>query len=221
MTSLEGDFRRMISNAKSFNEKRSPAFSDSEKVRKILSRYMEEHNPAYRSPNYQAYTTPVPSDWKEKLEEQKEAEDQDAEGDDDPDVVEETPPSGKRPRLVTHVGSSSATSNRRASSTPAVQDAEGAFQSFEGNTFQEAQEKILTELINLKEDQCVRSQNTFHSAADRLLGIQIQSLLPLLIFLHDLWWIITESLRILCPSKVYKNLCVGSKAGTNLLVSLS
>jgi len=156
MTSLEGDFRRMISNAKSFNEKRSQVFSDSEKVRKILSRYMEEHNPAYRSPNYQAYTTPVPPDWKEKLEERKAAEvveEQDAEGDDDPEAVEDTKSPVKRPRLITHVGSSAAAIDRRGSSTPAVQDAEGAFQSFEGNNFQEAQEKIMTELINFKDDE--------------------------------------------------------------------
>ena len=145
----------MISNAKSFNEKRSPVFSDSEKIRKILSRYMEEHNPAYRLPNYQAFTTPVPSDWKEKLEEQRVAEEQDADGDDDPEAVEKTKPTGRRPRLVTHVGSSAVANERRASSTPAVQDAEGAFQSFEGNTFQEAQEKIMTELINLKDDEYV------------------------------------------------------------------
>lgn len=151
MTALEGDFRRMISNAKSFNEKRSAVFSDSEKVRKVLSRYMEEHNPAYRSPHHQAYTTPVPADWKEKLEEQKAAEEQDAEGDDDPE--EDAKPVPRRARLVTHVGSSSAANDRRASSTPAVQDAEGAFQSFEGNTFQEVQEKIMTELINYKDDE--------------------------------------------------------------------
>ena len=156
MTFVEGDFRRMISNAKSYNEKRSPVFSDSEKIRKILSRFMEEHNPAYRSSNYQAFTTPVPDDWKEKLEEQKVAEEPDAEGEDDPEAVkEDTKPSDKHPRLITHVGSSSAANNRRASSTPAVQDAEGAFQSFEGNTFQEAQEKIMTELISYKDDEYV------------------------------------------------------------------
>ena len=155
MTALEGDFRRMISNAKSFNEKRSAVFSDSEKIRKILSRYMEEHNPAYRKPNYQAFTTPVPSDWKEKLEAQKAAEEQDAEGEDDPEVTEDVNAPVKRTRLVTHVGSSSAANDRRASSTPVVQDAEGAFQSFEGNTFQEAQEKIMTELMNYRNDESV------------------------------------------------------------------
>ena len=150
MTFLEGDLRRMISNAKSFNEKRSRVFSDSEKIRKILSRFMEEHNPAYRFSDYTAYTTPIPPDWQEKLQEQKAAQAKNAQVKDDPD--EEEKPSGRRTRLVTHVGSSSAANNRRASSTPAVQDAEGAYESFEGNTFQQAQEKIMTEMINQKDD---------------------------------------------------------------------
>lgn len=151
MTTLEGDLRRMTSNAKSFNEKGSRVFSDSEKIRKIVSRVMEERNPAYRTPDYHAYTTPVPDDWKEKLE-QKAEEDLDAEGDDDPDAVADTKTPVKRTRLITHVGSSSAANDRRASSTPAVQDAEGAFQGFEGNTFQQAQEKIMTELMNYQDD---------------------------------------------------------------------
>ncbi len=151
MTTLEGDFRRMICNAKSFNEKKSQVFSDSEKIRKILSQTIKELNPAYRAPDYQAYTTPVPDDWKEKLE-QKAAEDLDAEGDDDPDAVADTKTPVKRTRLIMHVGSSSAANERRDSSTPAVQDADGAFQGFEGNTFQEAQEKIMTELMNYKDD---------------------------------------------------------------------
>ena len=150
MTFLEGDLRRMIRNAKSFNEKQSQVFSDSEKVRKILSRFMEEHNPAYKSSDYTAYTTPVPPDWQEKTQEQKVAPAQNAQIKDDPEEVEK--PTGRRTRLVTHVGSSSAANNRRASSTPAVQDADGAYESFEGNTFQQAQEKMITEMINYKDD---------------------------------------------------------------------
>lgn len=150
MTFLEGDLRRMISNAKSYNEKRSQVFSDSEKIRKILSKFMEEHNPAYRSSDYTAYTTPVPAGWQERMQEQKAAQIQNAKIKDDPE--EEDKPSGRRTRLVTHVGSSSAANNRRASSTPAVQDAEGAYESFEGNTFQQAQEKIIAEMINYKDD---------------------------------------------------------------------
>ena len=151
MTRLEGDLRRMVSNAKSFNEKKSQVFSDSEKIRKILSRYMEENNPAYKDPDHQTYTTPVPDGWQQKLQERNVTKEKNVEVKDDPE--EEPKPTGRRTRLVTHVGSTSTTDNRRASSTPAVQDAEDAYESFDGNTFQQAQEKILTEMINYKDDQ--------------------------------------------------------------------
>ena len=151
MTTLEGDLRRMIANAKSYNEKKSQVFSDSEKIRKILSRYMEENNPAYDDPEYSAYTTPVPTDWFEKLADPKAKREKDVVIKEDSE--EETHATSRRTRLVTHVGSSSAANDRRASSTPAIQDTEGAYESFEGNTFQQAQEKIVTEMINYKDEQ--------------------------------------------------------------------
>ena len=146
MTNLEGDLRRMISNAKAFNEKRSQAFSDSEKIRKQLQVFMQENNPAYKDPSYVPFTTPVPEGWRAKQEKPEDTHEQDAEGETDPDEV--TKPPEKRTRLVTRVGSSAAANDRRASSTPAVQDVEGAYESFEGNTFQQAQEKIVGEVIN-------------------------------------------------------------------------
>lgn len=153
MTALEGDLRRMISNAKAFNEKRSQAFSDSEKIRKQLQVFMQENNPAYKDPNYIPYTTPVPEGWRVKIEEPEDTHEQDAEGETDPEEVAK--PTAKRTRLVTRVGSSAAANDRRASSTPAVQDVEGAYESFEGNTFQQAQEKIVTEIINHKDAEYV------------------------------------------------------------------
>ncbi|CAD6589031.1 MAG: hypothetical protein ASARMPREDX12_003568 [Alectoria sarmentosa] len=146
MTSLEGDLRRMISNAKAFNEKRSQAFSDSEKIRKQLQVFMQENNPAYKDPSYVPYTTPVPEGWQVKQEKPEDTHEQDAEGETDPEEVAKPPE--KRTRLVTRVGSSAAANDRRASSTPAVQDVEGAYESFEGNTFQQAQQKIVGEMIN-------------------------------------------------------------------------
>lgn len=146
MTMLEGDLRRMISNAKAFNEKRSQAFSDSEKIRKRLQVFMQEKNPAYRDPSFVPYTTPVPEGWRVKQEKPEDTHEQDADGETDPEEVAKPPE--KRTRLVTHVGSSAAANDRRASSTPAVQDVEGAYESFEGNTFQQAQEKIVGEMIN-------------------------------------------------------------------------
>ena len=154
MTKLEGDLRRMISNAKAFNEKRSQAFSDSEKIRKQLQVFMQENNPAYKDPNYAPFTTPVPEGWQAKQEKSDDTHEQDAEGETDPEEV--VKPTEKRTRLVTRVGSSAATNDRRASSTPAVQDIEGAYESFEGNTFQQAQQKIVGEIMNHTDAEYVR-----------------------------------------------------------------
>ena len=155
MTRLEGDLRRMISNAKAFNEKRSQAFSDSEKIRKQLQVFMQENNPAYKDPSYVPYTTPVPEGWQPQQEkpEPEDAPEQDAEGETDPEEVAK--PAEKRTRLVTRVGSSAAANDRRASSTPAVQDFEGAYESFEGNTFQQAQQKIVGEIMNFTDAEYV------------------------------------------------------------------
>ena len=155
MTRLEGDLRRMISNAKAFNEKRSQAFSDSEKIRKQLQVFMQENNPAYKDPSYVPYTTPVPEGWQPQHEkpEPEDAPEQDAEGETDPEEVAK--PAEKRTRLVTRVGSSAAANDRRASSTPAVQDFEGAYESFEGNTFQQAQQKIVGEIMNFTDAEYV------------------------------------------------------------------
>ena len=155
MTRLEGDLRRMISNAKAFNEKRSQAFSDSEKIRKQLQVFMQENNPAYKDPNYVPYTTPVPEGWQAKQEKAaQDTHEQDAEGETDPEEIAK--PIEKRTRLVTRVGPSAAANDRRASSTPAVQDVEGAYESFEGNTFQQAQQKIVGEIINHTDAEYVR-----------------------------------------------------------------
>lgn len=165
MTSLEGDLRRMISNAKKINQKNTPAFSDSEKIRKQLSLFMQENNPAYKSPGYQPFTTPIPGEWNEDPQEQHVAQEQDVDGETDSEEVANI--TGKRTRLVTHVGSAKEADNSRASSTPFVQDAEGAYETFEGDTFQQAQEKIMTEMINLKDDEYVSSYGSFHLLADR------------------------------------------------------
>ena len=149
MTTLESDLRRMVSNAKSYNEKSSELFSDAEKIRKLVVAYMAINNPAYQTGNYQPFSTPVPEGWRERLQLEDEQYDLDAEGETDPDEVG---PSLKPLSAVVEGTPSLVAHGRRESSTPAVQDAEGAGESFDGNTFQQAQEKIMTEMINLKNE---------------------------------------------------------------------
>ncbi|KAI9880143.1 MAG: hypothetical protein M1830_005172 [Pleopsidium flavum] len=146
LTTLESDIKRMVMNAKSFNERNSEVFADAERIRKMLSNYMSKHNIAYKDSNYAAFPTPLPG------ESGAVDDDVDADGDSDPEEA-----SGRSQRLSTFVGSSSAPTKsadgRTASSTPVIQDAEGAGESFAGDTFQIAQEKIMTELIQVKDDQ--------------------------------------------------------------------
>ena len=156
MTTIESDLKRMISNAKSYNERNSEVFSDAEKVRKMVTNYMTKHNPAYRDGSgYTPFPTPIPGEEpngvqkQEKREKQttKQEPDRAIDADENSDLRGAV---GKTRRITIH--GPSVPSQRRASSTPAVQDAEGAGESFDGNTFQQAQEKILTELINLENE---------------------------------------------------------------------
>lgn len=60
MELLEGDLKRMVQNAKDYNDSRSEVFADAERIRKALSNFMPKHNPAYANPNYRAVPTPIP-----------------------------------------------------------------------------------------------------------------------------------------------------------------
>ncbi|KAF2969927.1 hypothetical protein GQX73_g3615 [Xylaria multiplex] len=60
LSSLESDFKRLVSNAKETNDRNSTIFGDAERVRKAVSNLMVKHNPAYKSGNYQAVPTPLP-----------------------------------------------------------------------------------------------------------------------------------------------------------------
>ncbi|KAI4090849.1 MAG: hypothetical protein LQ344_004496 [Seirophora lacunosa] len=137
MTTVESDLRRMVSNAKSFNEKSSQFFSDAEKIRKAVSNFMVENNPAYKTHDYKPFPTPVPDDWQPPpLDQEKE------------EVSRST--RGVSNRRASSVGTGQ--SNVRTSATPGALDAEGLGESFEGNTFQRAQEKIVAELLDLRND---------------------------------------------------------------------
>lgn len=190
---MESDLRRMVGNAKSFNQKSSPVFSDAEKMRKVIVAFMTMNNPAYKTGTYVPGPTPVPEGWQAQVEEEEQnaaeadaegetdledtrippqvaeptklrkrtAPEADAEGETDheetpiPPKMEQTTKLRKRTVPVAQPSAAKTSNDRRASSTPAMQDAEGAGESFEGDTFQQAQEKIITEMINLKNDKSV------------------------------------------------------------------
>ena len=174
---MESDLRRMIGNAKSFNQKSSPVFSDAEKMRKAVVAFMTINNPAYKTGDYTPGPTPIPEGWQTRLQEETEAADADAEGETDhEDAPQEPPPVSPAPALArkhrfaaARSSSVNTSKDRRASSTPAVQDAEGAGESFDGDTFQQAQEKIITQMINLKNDEFVSESQVLTTPTDRIM----------------------------------------------------
>lgn len=69
MDHLEGDLKRMVQNAKEYNDTRSEVFQDAERIRKALSNFMPKHNPSYADPEYRALPTPIPQAMLDRLRE--------------------------------------------------------------------------------------------------------------------------------------------------------
>ncbi|KAI9811352.1 MAG: hypothetical protein M1827_005512 [Pycnora praestabilis] len=163
LTTVESDMKRMVNNAKSFNEKSSEVYADAERIRKMLSNWMPKHNPAYQNPKYVAFPTPLPE------EAEKADTDPDADAEGDIEVEEEIV---EKPRRPINAGRQALAKpvNGRATSTPAVEDAQGAGEAFDGNSFQQAQEKLVTEMMNLKNDDDQATSQPFLSLPSRQLS---------------------------------------------------
>jgi hypothetical protein len=153
MTTLESDFKRMVSNAKHFNEKTSEIHSDAEKIRKMISMQMSKLNPAYRDPDYVAFPTPIPSRTIDSMDDETEIPEKPSVKKQPESPVEDAPKKPRRSVILHGPSAEKEEIRRRASSTPAVQDTVGAGENFKGNTFQQAQEKIMIEMINLTNDE--------------------------------------------------------------------
>ncbi|KAL6919547.1 hypothetical protein FSST1_003573 [Fusarium sambucinum] len=176
LSELEGYFKRMISNAKEFYSRSDPEFEDAERIRKALSNYMTKTNPAYEARGYQVLPTPFPDedgaedeqDENEDVdadEENGEDEDEEDEPDEDEEKgdeegeeeEEELPTSRRRTTITLKRRGPDRTPARRASTRgketpkPAVPAAKPDHQyedmPFKGLSFQQAQEKLVEEVI--------------------------------------------------------------------------
>lgn len=141
LSSLESLFKRMIANAREFNEKGSRIYDDAERLRKALSNFMTKHNPAYKSYGYVAVPTPIPGEG--------DAEDEDAVGEVESEAemeveTETETPAKRRGRPPRN------SAVARNSATPTLSDVPAT--SFSGLTLQQAQEKIVRDLMDYKED---------------------------------------------------------------------
>ncbi len=144
LATLESYFKRMILNAKEYNQKGSLVYEDAERLRKALSNFMTKHNPAYKAiPGYTSVPTPLPGQLVGATS------DKDADGEPD-EEIEEQLAFNKRPTRPTI---SLDPSTPRSSATPALPDSRYAGVGFAGLNFQQAQEKIVEDMIREKEFQ--------------------------------------------------------------------
>jgi hypothetical protein len=136
----------LVQNAKSYNEKNSPIYQDAERVRKTASNWMVRNNPAYKDPNYVAVATSVPGE--------------DTNGAVSTPVTENAPRT-RRGTLSNQTPKQTPTRGRPAEPEPEPEPEpeeepeEGDSEGFEGKSLQEAQEKIMDDLINYVDDEYV------------------------------------------------------------------
>ena len=154
LSAVESDIKRMIANAKSVSNKNTEVYSDAEKIRKMASTGMQRINPAYEDKDYAPAPTPLPD------ENGAEADSQDDE-DASEEAKEEPAPNGgerlsQRLRLNGPAGQS-ATPSERQSEAPSGAGFDKKNLSFEGKTFQAAQEAIVGSLMNYEDEGCVLS----------------------------------------------------------------
>jgi hypothetical protein len=182
LTTLESYWKRLVQNAKEYNEKESLIHKDAERIRKIVATWMQKHNPAYRDPKYVPYPTPIPVNIpRSELAGAAVGDDVDAEGESDHELAStdatasatptsETPGPKRKPGRPFKNPASELEAQRRASSMPGADPSNRLGGSFNGLTFQQAQEKILEEMVNYKEDE----ELVFQICRDEKLLIRLQ-----------------------------------------------
>ncbi|KAF7189349.1 Protein polybromo-1 [Pseudocercospora fuligena] len=165
VSALESDFKRMIQNAKDYNEPKSIIYEDAERIRKLIYNFMKVNNPEYsRNPSYTAVATPIPdaaapppstkitltngSHAKENskpVQSREPAKDEQASKD-----------ASTKLRLSVAPKLSEPPSDRKSSVAPSAatggDDMEPIDMDFTGKSFQEAQEMICAEAIQYTDD---------------------------------------------------------------------
>jgi hypothetical protein len=156
LTELESYFKRMIANAKDYNQKGSEIYDDAERLRKALSNYMTKTNPAYKTSGYVAFPTPLPGEGQVDETEDVVGSDADAEGEIDTEVTAIPPPPVKRKpgRPPKNPTAASGTNGMRPGTTPSITESQYSTSvGYAGLTFQQAQEKLVAEMLRHKEDE--------------------------------------------------------------------
>ncbi|KAF2118178.1 Bromodomain-containing protein [Lophiotrema nucula] len=148
LAQLESDCKRLVNNAKAYNDKKSIIYEDAERLRKTASNWMTKNNPAYRDGTYQAVATPVPGEEPVPFGRPQ------PRPATTPKSSAATPDTTERPRrsAAAPQATTPAPSKLRRSAVPEkVKAKENDNPEFDGKSFQQAQEKIIRELIDYQD----------------------------------------------------------------------
>ncbi|KAK2759063.1 hypothetical protein FQN54_003162 [Arachnomyces sp. PD_36] len=140
VTPLESDLKRMVSNAKFYNEKSSVIFADAERIRKILTTSMPKLNPAYKDPNYVPFPTPLPREAMGGSEATGDV-DMDTHGNGENHATEKPTPQRATPKAP-----------NGTAATPAAENGADNNYGFGNDTLQNAEDRIVNEMLALKDD---------------------------------------------------------------------
>lgn len=175
LAELESYFKRMVTNAKEYYNRGSEVYENAERVRKALSNYMVKTNPAYKLiAGYSCHPTPLPPEPEPQHEEPEQSDDAangggDAEGEEDVDGDEEEQGQDEEDD-DSDAGPEAGASSRRShrNSAQLVQKTAEKFvpgktkpdHEYEGVaysrlSFQQAQEKVVEEMIREEDEECV------------------------------------------------------------------
>lgn len=144
-----------MNNAKIYNDKKSLVYEDAERLRKTASNWMTKHNPAYRIKGYQAVATPIPGEEAPAPTPARAAARVSASTPRNPPATPATPEvATERPRRAAAPLSSNTPMPSRLRQSQSAAPTSAADGSFEGKTFQQAQEQIINSLIEYQEYVC-------------------------------------------------------------------
>ena len=141
LTAVESDLKRMVSNAKVYNDDQSLVYTDAERVRKQLCAWMKENNPAYRDPDYSPFPTPLPTGGDITNGANNVTVEED---------VQESDERPKRPTITLSRGPKTSQLAEPVAPEPAIESGE-----FAGKSFNQVQEQIVQELIDYVDEEYV------------------------------------------------------------------
>ena len=146
MAQLESDCKRLVNNARAYNDKKSIIYEDAERLRKTASNWMTKNNPAYRDSTYQAVATVVPGEEPVPFGRPQ------PRPATTPKSVVATPDTTERPRRSAAAPQTTtpAPSKLKRSAVP-DKAKDNDTPEFDGKSYQQAQEKIIRELIDYQD----------------------------------------------------------------------